>query len=57
MNKIVTFKQFGKDFRSYYKCEEVSIRDEIEAEVVMSDLYDCNLYEFDYDKKVIELYY
>ena len=57
MKKEVTFKEFGQDFRNYYKSNEVVIRDEIEAEVVMSDLYECDLYEFDYDRKIIELYY
>ena len=57
MEKTVTFKQFGQDFRNYYKCDKVVIRDEIEAEIVMADLYQCDFYEFDYEKKIIELYY
>ena len=57
MKKEVTFKEFGQDFKNYYKSKEVYIRDEIEAEVVMNDLYECDLYEFDYENKIIELYY
>ena len=57
MKKTITFKEFGEYFKKYYKCEDVIIRNEIEAEVVFWDLYDCDLYEFDYENKTINLYY
>lgn len=57
MERIVTFKQFKKDFREYYRANDVNIRDEIEAEIVMSDLYECDLFEFNYEDKTIELWY
>lgn len=57
MKKTITFKEFGADFRNYYKCKEVNIRNEMEAEVIFWDLYDCKEYEFNYDKKIIELYF
>lgn len=57
MIKTVTFKQFKKDFRECYKCDEVNVRDQIEAEIVMWDLYDCDLFEFNYEDKTIELWY
>lgn len=57
MRKTITFKQFAKDFRKYYKCEDVNIKDESEAEIIFYDLYDCDLFEFDYDNKLIELYF
>ncbi|MBS5307747.1 hypothetical protein [Clostridium sp.] len=57
MERIVTFRQFKKDFREYYKCDEVNVRDQIEAEIVMWDLYDCDLFEFNYEDKTIELWY
>lgn len=57
MKKTITFKEFGDDFRRNYKCENVFIRDEIEAEIIFWDLYECDLFEFDYDKKIIELYF
>lgn len=56
MKKTITFKEFANNFRNYYKCKEVNIRDEIEAEIVFCDLYDCDLFEFDYENKLIELY-
>jgi len=57
MERIVTFKEFTKDFRKYYKCDEVNVRDQIVAEIVMWDLHDCDLFEFNYKDKTIELYY
>lgn len=57
MIKTVIFKQFKKDFREYYRTNDVNIRDEIEAEIVMNDLYECDLFEFNYEDKTIELYY
>ena len=57
MGRIITFKDFKKDFRNYYKTSEVYIRNEIEAEIVMNDLYECDLFEFNYEDKTIELYY
>ena len=57
MKKTITFKTFRSDFQNFYKCKEVNIKDEIEAEVIFWDLYDCDLFEFDYENKLIELYY
>ena len=55
--KEVTFKEFIGDYREYYDCKEVYIRDEREAEIVMWDLYDTDSFEFDYENKIIKLYY
>lgn len=57
MKKTITFKKFENDFRDFYKCKDVVIRNEIEAEIVFWDLYTCDLYEFNYENKTIELYY
>lgn len=55
--KEVTFKEFISDYRECYNCKEVYIRGEQEAEDVMWDLYDTDSFEFDYENKIIELYY
>lgn len=57
MKKTITFKTFCSDFRNFYNCQEVNIKDEIEAEVVFWNLYTCDLFEFDYENKLIKLYY
>ena len=54
--KIITFKQFKSDFEEYYKENLTVIRNEDEMEITMSDLYDSENYEFDWDKRIIELY-
>lgn len=53
----VTFKQFGKDYKEYYHCKEVFVSDFSDAEEVMSDLYDTTDFEFDYERRIVELYY
>lgn len=57
MKKTISFKTFCSDFKNFYKCDEVNIKNEIEAEVVFWDLYECDLFEFNYEDKLIELYY
>lgn len=56
MKKTTTFKEFGNDFMNYYKCKEVNVKDEIEEEIVFLDLYCCDLFEFDYENKTIDIY-
>ena len=55
--KEVTFKQFTKDFKDYYKSNQAEIRNVSEAEIIMWDLYEVEDYEFDYERRIIELYY
>ena len=55
--KEITFKEFTKDFKDYYKCNEAEIRNVSEAEIIMWDLYEVEDYEFDYERRIIELYY
>lgn len=57
MSKVITFKEFGKDYRGFYKCKEVFIKTESEAEEVIYDLYETDNFEFDYENKVVELWY
>jgi len=57
MTKTITFKQFVKDFKDYYECKEVFIKTESEAEEVIYDLYETDNFEFDYENKVVELWY
>lgn len=54
--KVVSFKEFVKDYRSYYNCKDVFIRDESDAEEVIEELYGTDKFEFDYENKTIELY-
>ena len=46
-----------KDFKEYYQCKEVFVSDFSDAEEVMSDLYDTTDFEFDYERRIVELYY
>lgn len=57
MKKAITFKEFCSDFKKYYNCKEVIVRNEDEAEVVFWDLYECENFDFNYEDKLIELYY
>lgn len=57
MKKRVTFKEFIKDYRDFYKCHEVIVKNEEEAEIVFWDLYECDLFEFNYEDKLIDLHY
>lgn len=54
--KAITFKEFIKDYKAYYNCKEVFIRDEYEAEEVIYNLYNTDKFEFNYETKIIELY-
>jgi hypothetical protein len=52
----VTFKQFKSDFEKYYKEKLIVIKTEDEMEITMSDLYDTDNYEFDWENNIIEIY-
>lgn len=54
--EIISFKQFIKDYEEYYSEKITTIRTEYDMEEVIWDIYDTDKYEFDFDKKIIELY-
>lgn len=54
--KSVTFKQFKYDFEECYHEKLRVIKTNYEMEIVISDLYDSDDYEFDWEDNIIELY-
>lgn len=55
--KEVTFKEFAKHYKEFYQCNKVFIKDYSDAEDVVYDLYDTLHFDFDYERRVLELYY
>jgi hypothetical protein len=56
--KIVSFKEFIKDYMGYYnaKNNNFSIRTNEEMQEIMYDIYDTDNFEINYDNKTIEMY-
>ena len=51
----ITFKEFIKDYCKYYNEKEVIVRDNSEMQEVLYELYDNDVFEVNYDEKIIEL--
>ena len=51
----ITFKEFIKDYCKYYNEKEVIVRDNSEMQEVLYELYDNDVFEINYDEKIIEL--
>lgn len=57
-DKIVTYKQFIKDYNEYYQENVRVVRANThELPEIIFNLYDTDDFEYDDDKEVIELYY
>lgn len=55
--KLISFKQFCKDYINYYDIKDgkVSIKTETDMDEVIFNIYDTDLYEIDYEYKIITL--
>lgn len=56
--KTVSFKDFKKDYKEYYKDEGkyLMISTYSEMEEIINDLYGTDKFEMDYEHEIIELY-
>lgn len=54
--KIISFKQFYKAYSEHYKTSYIFIKDDSQMEDVVSDIYDADGYEINYDTETIELF-
>lgn len=56
--KTISFKDFKKDYKEYYKDEDkyLMISTYSEMEEILFDLYSTDKFEMDYENEIIELY-
>ena len=52
----IKFKEFIKDYCIDYFDKEVIVRDNSEMQEVLYELYDNDVFEVNYDEKIIELF-
>lgn len=53
---IVNFKDFVRDFKSYYGKGAIRVGNQVDMQEVMYDLYDSDDFEIDYDNEIIEIF-
>lgn len=56
--KIILFKKFMEDYKSYYneQNDNFEIRTEEDMQEIIYDIYDTDKFEINYENKTIEIY-